>query len=57
MRLTLSKPSYGAAVEKLKQQLKEAEPGAPKLPTSPVPSSSIGPPAGVHAAKNVNTLL
>ena len=52
MRLTLSKPSYAAAVEKLKQQLKDAEPGAPKRPpAAPPASSSTGPPAGAYAAK------
>jgi len=48
----LSKPSYAAAVEKLKQQLKDAEPGAPKRPpAAPPASSSTEPPAGACAAK------
>jgi hypothetical protein len=44
MRLTLNKPSYAAAVEKLKKQLMESEPG-PKPNPSPTPRPSLPPAA------------
>lgn len=47
MRLSLNKPSYAAAVEKLKRQLMESEPGPkPKPAPAPKPNPPPGPSSG-----------